>query len=581
MAETIPPANPYLFKAPDSIQDTWSVSDIEGLVTQAENNGGGWINLIFHHICDNACDPYSITLANFSAVLTWLQTQPVSIKTVNQVIGGSVNAPVSAPNVPPAAPGTNGVVNTSLETMDQYNPGAPYCFTPNTTGTNTALFAEVSGAHTGQVAEQINVSSFASGSARLIVKQDLGQCAPSVVVGDAYLMSEWYQSTAPVQFDSWYRDSNGGWHWWTQSPMFSASGSWAQAVWATPAIPSNAVAVSYGLEIESTGTLTVDDYGLVDTGSPPTNPSVSLTAPTTGATLTGSVTLSANASSPIGIARVDFLVNGIVVASSTTAPYAVTWNSAAVVNGPSTFTAVATDIGGDQTTSSGVVATISNPSNTTLTNGIQGYWKLDEGSGTSASDATGRGYTGTTHGAGIWTANGKINGGLQLGGSAAGNYVSTSFPIPTSGQVTYAGWANRADTSASYGLVGSSDNNGNGPLIQIPSGTNNVKFWRRTATGGTTFTGVVPPAGTWFYWVLVDDPTAQTTTLYINGALAATVSNTTSDSTAGNLEIGGYNGTTSLFKGTEDEVAVWNRALTAAEVSTLWNGGSGRQFPFS
>ena len=215
MAETIPPADPYLLRSPDSIQDTWSVADIESLVTQAENNGGGWVNMIFHHICDNACDPYSITPANLQTVLTWLQTQPVSIEPINQVIGGSVNPPVSAPQVAPAPPGTNGVVNPSLETVDPYNSGTPYCWTQSTTGTNNATFAETSNAHTGQVAEQINISSFTSGAARLIVKQDLGQCAPSVVAGDAYVMSGWYQSARP------YGSMSG-----TEIPTAAGTGGW-------------------------------------------------------------------------------------------------------------------------------------------------------------------------------------------------------------------------------------------------------------------------------------------------------------------------------------------------------------------
>jgi peptidoglycan/xylan/chitin deacetylase (PgdA/CDA1 family) len=580
MAETIPPADPYLIRSPDSIQDTWSVADIESLVTQAENNGGGWVNMIFHHICDNACDPYSITPANLQTVLTWLQTQPVSIEPINQVIGGSVNPPVSAPQVAPAPPGTNGVVNPSLETMDPYNSGTPYCWTQSTAGTNNATFAETSNAHTGQVAEQINISSFASGAARLIVKQDLGECAPSVVAGDAYVMSGWYQSSAPIRFDVWYRDSNGGWHWWMESPQINAASGWTQAVWATPAIPANAVGLSFGLELLSAGTLTVDDYSLVDTGGGPTSPTVSLTAPASGATLSGTTTLSANASSPVGISRVDFLVNGIVVGSSTTAPYTMSWDSTTVANGQSTFAARATDISGTQTTSSSVTATISNTTSSTLANGIEAYWKFDDGSGTSAADATGFGNTGTTHGSNIWTTAGKINGGLQLGGSGSGNYVSTSFAVPTSGTVTYAGWAQAADKSASYGILGGSAGSGNGMLVQIPSGTSNIKFWRHSSGVGVTFTGVVPAPGTWFQWVLVDNTTAQTTTLYINGVSAGTVSDTSTYTTPGTLEVGGYAGTSSPFKGLEDEVGVWNRALTSSEVSSLYNSGTGVQYPF-
>ena len=60
--------------------------------------------------------------------------------------------------------------------------------------------------------------------------------APSAVAGDQYLASGWYKSTAPTRFIFWYRDANGGWHYWTQSPQFAAAGSWTQATWGTPAV---------------------------------------------------------------------------------------------------------------------------------------------------------------------------------------------------------------------------------------------------------------------------------------------------------------------------------------------------------
>ena len=360
MAETIPPADPYGVRAPQSFQDTWSLADIEGEVTQAENNGGGWSVLVFHHICDNACDPYSVTPENFSALLAWLQTQNVSVETVAQVIGGSVQPAVSAPQVPPAPPGTNGVTNASLETDDPNNPGTPYCWMTSTGAGDTASFAETGTAHSGSVGETVTMSSYTSGDAKLLIREDLGQCAPSAVPGDSYLASAWYQSSVPTRFVFSYRDANGGWHSWTQSPQFAASSSWAQAVWATPAVPAGATALSFGMDIAAVGTLTTDDYSLSDTGGPPSTPTVSLTGPATGATLSGQVTFSAAASSPAGISRVDFLVDGAVVATSTSAPYTATWDSTTVGDGPVTVTARATDVTGHQTTTTGQAATVSN-----------------------------------------------------------------------------------------------------------------------------------------------------------------------------------------------------------------------------
>ncbi len=204
------------------------------------------------------------------------------------------------------------------------------------------------------------MSSYTSGNAALIIKQDLGQCAPSVVAGDAYLVSGWYQSTAATRFVFWYRDANGGWHSWTKSPQFAAESSWTQAKWTTPAVPAGATALSFGMDIEAVGTLTTDDYSLIDSGGPPSTPSVSLTAPGAGATLTGPVTFTANASSPVGIARVDFLVDGVVVATATAAPYTATWDSTTVGDGPVTVTARATDTSGNTATTTAQADTVSN-----------------------------------------------------------------------------------------------------------------------------------------------------------------------------------------------------------------------------
>ena len=357
--DQIPPADPYSIDTPDSVRDNWTLSDLKNLVTGAESQGG-WLPLVFHHICDNDCNPYSISPATFSAFLAWLQTQNVSVQTVQQVVGGSVAPAVSAPQVQPAPSGVNGVANPSLETPDQYYPGFPECWRASTSGVNDASYSETSGSHSGSVAEKISITSYTSGDAKLITRQDLGQCAPGAVPGDAYVASAWYQSTTPTRFVFWYRDSNGGWHYWTQSPQFSASTSWKQATWATPAVPAGATALSFGMNIQAVGSLTTDDYSLSDSGGPPSGPSVTLTSPASGDTLTGPVTFRADASSSVGIASVSYLVNGAVVATSTTPPYTATWDSSTVGDGPVTVTAVATDVDGAQATSTGTAATIAN-----------------------------------------------------------------------------------------------------------------------------------------------------------------------------------------------------------------------------
>jgi hypothetical protein len=90
-----------------------------------------------------------------------------------------------------------------------------------------------------------------------------------------------------------------------------------------------------------------------------TRPTVSITSPAAGA-VTGTVTLSANASDNVGVASVQFRVNGANVgAADTSAPYSTTWNTSSLAAGTYSITAVATDTSGNQTTSAAVSVTIS------------------------------------------------------------------------------------------------------------------------------------------------------------------------------------------------------------------------------
>lgn len=62
------------------------------------------------------------------------------------------------------------------------------------------------------------------------------------------------------------------------------------------------------------------------------------------------------------------------------------------------------------------------------------------------------------------------------------------------------------------------------------------------------------------------------------GAVSQTVTPTTNTSSfkIGNASIGTYN-----FTGTIDEVGVWSRALTGSDVTSLYNSGSGKTYPFN
>ena len=89
-----------------------------------------------------------------------------------------------------------------------------------------------------------------------------------------------------------------------------------------------------------------------------TRPTVALTSPTAGATVSGSsVALAATAADNVGVARVEFKVDGTLITSDLTAPYAATWNASSATAGSHTIMATAYDAAGNSTSSSRSVKT--------------------------------------------------------------------------------------------------------------------------------------------------------------------------------------------------------------------------------
>ncbi|HEY7655679.1 MAG TPA: Ig-like domain-containing protein [Burkholderiales bacterium] len=92
-----------------------------------------------------------------------------------------------------------------------------------------------------------------------------------------------------------------------------------------------------------------------------TPPTVSITAPANGATISGTISVTAQASDDRGVAGVRFRLNGANLgAEDTSAPYSVSWNTAGVADGSHTLTAIARDAAGNTRTSAPVTVTVSN-----------------------------------------------------------------------------------------------------------------------------------------------------------------------------------------------------------------------------
>lgn len=92
-----------------------------------------------------------------------------------------------------------------------------------------------------------------------------------------------------------------------------------------------------------------------------TPPTVAITAPSAGATVNGTVTLSATASDNVGVVRVEFRVDGVTLGNATSSPYTLSLNTATLTNGNHTLEAVAYDAAGNSATSSRTIRVANAP----------------------------------------------------------------------------------------------------------------------------------------------------------------------------------------------------------------------------
>lgn len=176
---------------------------------------------------------------------------------------------------------------------------------------------------------------------------------------------------------------------------------------------------SYSLETPANARTAIIANAGTGSGGGNTPPTVSITSPQNNATFAAgaNITINANASDANGsVTSVQFFRNGISIGTDTTSPYSVTWN--AVPAGSYQLTAVATDNGGAQTTSSTVNITVGSGGTTTTIQAEAGT----VGGGTTI-DNNNAGFNGTGF------ANFSLSGGFlqfnNVNGGAGGTCTIT------------------------------------------------------------------------------------------------------------------------------------------------------------
>lgn len=223
-----------------------------------------------------------------------------------------------------------------------------------------------------------------------------------------------------------------------------------------------------------------------------------------------------------------------------------------------------------------------------ITNGIQGWWKLNDGSGSTAIDSSVNANNGTTVGSPSWVAGQNSTGALQFDGTS--QYVTTTLANINyaSGTVTF--WAK---PSTAYNVTPSmskvffaqsySQNGFSGELFSDGNyyfGWNNIGD-QRVAAAADSMNYI---NGSWnfycFTWSASGSFLYVYNSNYPNGSLIGMNASTPTTANLGlSFEFGGAVGIAAAgyFPGVIDDFRIYNRVLssgTTSEMTTLYNNGA-------
>ncbi len=212
--------------------------------------------------------------------------------------------------------------------------------------------------------------------------------------------------------------------------------------------------------------------------------------------------------------------------------------------------------------------------------GLVGYWPMDENRGTTAGDSSGNGKNGTLFGATLptWT-DGKRGKSVYFNGTD--NYVGIGNmgSFPTRGAVTF--WMN-AEVVENYRNPFTTSLNGSNVGIRFeeyttptPYGGFNVIIGNDSGTYSSHqyLSSTTLQPNTWYHVALVWDTSINTVTGYLNGVQKFSEAQIYWPTLMSSVAIGNGFSTSRYWKGKVDDVRLYNRALSAAEISKLYSGG--------
>jgi len=211
-----------------------------------------------------------------------------------------------------------------------------------------------------------------------------------------------------------------------------------------------------------------------------------------------------------------------------------------------------------------------------LSDGVA-YYNLDA----NANDSAGT-NDGTVNGATLDTTDKAVGAGsYAFAGSPQRINIpdSDDFDFEQTNLFTISFWAKTSNDAAGTGLhvVSHGDSGDYSWGCQIKASAANFFIWTPAGAALAQCSGSWTADTGWHFYVWRINMTAGTTEMYRDNVLEGSTSGTLTSYVSGSADIiiGGRADGSAYFQGNIDEVGFWQRYLSTADMTSLWNSGSG------
>ncbi len=231
----------------------------------------------------------------------------------------------------------------------------------------------------------------------------------------------------------------------------------------------------------------------------------------------------------------------------------------------------------DQAGNLGPYSNVATATTLNAPSGLVAAYGFNEGGGTTVTDLSGNGITGTIFGA-AWTTSGKYGKALAFNGDSSFVDLGNPSALQLTGSMTWSAWVNAAANPVDDGQIVAKSDGPSGWQFKTSPDTGPHTFGVAVSggAGGNTQRYSVAPRSlnVWYHVAGVYNAAAGTLDIYINGVLnngvlVGTIPASQIDSPV-NANIGRRTGGF-YFNGIIDEVRIYDRALSIAEIQTDMN----------